>query len=204
MEPTAEPEVSAPTPRPTLRERLGEKLPEIFIQALFLLIAVVLAFAVEEWREERELDRLAGEARLAILQEIERNHDELLESRTDTTAAIATLATALAAAAQGTPLPDEVMKGFELSLFSSAAWNTAQSTEASRRMDYAWMLQVSQTYELQAMVQQAQDGAVQSLVALRAAGDEGEKAAAARQLLGHLRLYAGLGKALEEDYLRFR
>jgi hypothetical protein len=42
-------------------------------------VAVVLAFAVEEWREERELDGLAAEARSAMLREVRRNRDELLE-----------------------------------------------------------------------------------------------------------------------------
>ena len=48
----------------------AERLPEILIEALFMLVAVVLAFAVEEWREERELDGLAAEEFATALKEV--------------------------------------------------------------------------------------------------------------------------------------
>lgn len=202
MLPTAEPDAPAPAPRATLRARLASRLPEILIEALFLLVAVVLAFAVEEWREERELDRLADEARVAILREVARNRDELLESRQDTIDAIASLEAALAAWQQGAPGPRELKVNLELAIFSSAAWRTAQSTEASRRMNYAWMLQVSQSYELQAMYQEAQWAAVEALVTLRTTGAEATQAETARALLGRVRLLTSLGQALEEDYAK--
>ena len=87
MPPSTEPDTAAAASRASLGARLGERLPEILIEALFMLVAVVLAFAVEEWREERELDGLAAEARGAILQEVRRNRDELIESKQDTGAA---------------------------------------------------------------------------------------------------------------------
>ena len=54
MPPTAEPDTAAATPRASFGTRIVERLPEIVIEALFMLVAVVLAFAVEEWREERD------------------------------------------------------------------------------------------------------------------------------------------------------
>ena len=88
---SAELDTPAAPPRPALGRRIAERLPEILIEALFTLVAVVLAFAVEEWREERELDGLAAEARGAILQEVTRNRDELMESKQGTTDATAAL-----------------------------------------------------------------------------------------------------------------
>lgn len=207
MQPTAEPEVVAVEPeipliepRPTLTARIAERLPEIIIEALFTLVAVVLAFAVEEWREERELDGRAEEARLAILQEVRRNRDELLESRQQTVDAIAALEASLAPPAQDAPAPGHVAINLELALLSSAAWTTAQSTEASRRMDYAWTLRVSQAYELQAMYQDAQWAAAEALVTFRTSSDEAKQDETARALLGRVRLLTSLGEALEDDY----
>lgn len=184
-----------------------------------MLVAVVLAFAVEEWREERELDGLAAEARGAILQEVTRNRDELIESKQGTTDATAALEAWLdqaaqvmpstqeaqragsAEAAQPTPaLPDPAVNLSKLALLSSAAWRTAQSTEASRRMDYAWMLQISQTYELQAMFQDAQSATIEALVTHRTSVDEATRRATARALLGRIRVLTSLGQALEDDY----
>jgi hypothetical protein len=65
---SAEAATAPAAPRASLGMRIAERLPEIMIEALFMLVAVVLAFAVEEWREERELDGLAAQARGAILQ----------------------------------------------------------------------------------------------------------------------------------------
>ena len=219
MPPTAEPDTAAAAPRASLGTRIAERLPEIVIEALFMLVAVVLAFAVEEWREERELDGLAAEARGAILQEVTRNRDELIESKQGTTDATAALEAWLdqaaqvmpstqeaqragsAEAAQPTPaLPDPAVNLSKLALLSSAAWRTAQSTEASRRMDYAWMLQISQTYELQAMYQDAQSETIDALVTHRTSMDEATRRATARALLGRIRVLTSLGQALEDDY----
>jgi hypothetical protein len=203
---TTEPDTAAATPRSPFGTRIAERLPEILIEALFTLVAVVLAFAVEEWREERELDGVAAEARGAILQEVTRNRDELIESKQSTTDAIAALeawleqAEQVAQTAQPMPaLPDAAFK-LELALLSSAAWRTAQSTEASRRMDYTWMLQISQTYELQAMYQDAQSAAVEAIVTQRTSVDEATRRATARALFGRIRMLSSLGQSLEEDY----
>jgi hypothetical protein len=106
-----------------------------------------------------------------------------------------------AEAALPTPaLPDPAVNLSSLALLSSAAWRTAQSTEASRRMDYAWMLQISQTYELQAMYQDAQSATIDALVTHRTSMDEATRRATARALLGRIRVLTSLGQALEDDY----
>ena len=221
MPPTAEPDAAAAAPRASLGTRIAERLPEIVIEALFMLVAVVLAFAVEEWREERELDGLAAEARGAILQEVTSNRDELIESKQGTTDAIAglrrgsrrpgrarkpclPLKNPSARQARKTRSPHRRCRTprstLKLALLSSAAWRTAQSTEASRRMDYSWMLQISQTYELQSIYQDAQSAMVEALVTYRTSMDESTRRATARALLGRIRVLKSLGQSLEDDY----
>ena len=198
MPPTAEPEVPVvATPPASFRARIAARLPEILIEALFVLIAVLLAFLVEEWREERELDRIAEEARLAIVQELRHNHDELLESRQDITDAIAALESALAAEP---PALDGVTSDFEIALLSTAAWRSAQSMEAARRMDHTWMLTVARAYELQTLYEQAQWAALDANMTFSAADGDAERAAAARGALARIRFVAAMGRALEGDY----
>jgi hypothetical protein len=96
-------------------------------------------------------------------------------------------------------VPDPAVN-LELALLSSAAWRAAQSTEASRRMDYPWMLQISQTYELQAMYHEAQSATLEAVVRYRASVDAATRQAAARALLGRIRVLTSLGQSLEEDY----
>lgn len=196
MLPTAT-ETPAAAPRATLGARLTERLPQIVIEALFVLIAVVLAFLVEEWREERELDKIAEEARRAIVQELQHNHDELLESRQDIADAIAALETALAT---DSPTLTGVTSDFEIALLSTAAWRSAQSMEAARRMDQTWMLTVARAYEFQALYEQAQWAALDANMMFRAAHGDSARADAARRALARIRFVAGLGRGVEGDY----
>ena len=198
MQPTAEPDAPAASPKvPAWRSRL----PEILTQALLTLVAVVLAFAVEEWREEQELDRVAEEARLAILQELRHNHEELLESRQDTLDSIAELEAALVPVdAAASPALRELVASFELALLSTAAWHSAQSADAARRMEYDWVLQVARAYELQGLYERAQWAAIEANMAFQAAEDDAARAAGARALLARLHFLAGASRWLEGDY----
>ena len=60
---------------PTLRQ----KLPQIAIEAAMVPFAVFATFGVEEWREERQLRRLAAATRSAVETEVSAN---LAEFRT--------------------------------------------------------------------------------------------------------------------------
>lgn len=193
-------EIAAAPARPGLRVRLRERLPEILIEAFFVLVAVVLAFAVDEWREQRELAGRAAEARRAIVAELASNREELRDARRELDTALAALATA-----QGDDAPAvegrrrELSVNLSLALLSSAAWRTAQSTEASRRMDYEWLLDVSRVYELQAMFLRAQWAAVTRLSSLAPTGDQ-TPADVARTIHGRVRLASTLCDGLLAAY----
>jgi hypothetical protein len=66
----AERSESEATERPGLRPRLREKLPELLLEAVSVVFAVLLALAVDEWRETRSRNALAARARASILEEI--------------------------------------------------------------------------------------------------------------------------------------
>lgn len=51
----------------SLRTRLREKLPEIIIEAIFLALAALVAFAIDAWRVERQQKNDAAIAVAAIL-----------------------------------------------------------------------------------------------------------------------------------------
>jgi hypothetical protein len=62
------------------------------------------------------------------------------------------------------------------------------------------MLQISQTYELQAMYQDAQSATIDALVTHRTSMDDATRRATARALLGRIRVLMSLGQSLENDY----
>ena len=85
--------------------RLRERLPEILLEAFSVLVAVLLAFAVEEWRDDRELAQRADEARVAIVAEIARNERELAGVQQDLQTTLEALENAAKATREGNP-PD--------------------------------------------------------------------------------------------------
>lgn len=192
---------ATPQPSPRWTARIAPRLPEILIEAVFTLVAVLLAFAVEEWREERELDRTAQEARVAIALEVKHNHGQLLQSRQETLDLIAALKAALAAPEiMGSAKFQEICHGFELALLSSAAWHSAQSMDAARRMDYGWMLQTARAYERQALYEQAQRDAIEANTILKATRDDAITTEIVLALLVRLQQVQSLSEALEKDF----
>lgn len=191
----------AATSRPRLASRVRERLPEILIEAFFVLVAVVLAFAVDQWREERELAGRALEARRAIVAELASNREELRDARRELDTALAALAAAQSAVPEPSAAPArrELAVNLSLALLSSAAWRTAQATEASRRLDYAWLLSVSRVYELQAMYLDAQWAAVMRLSSLAPTGEQ-TSADVARTIQGRVKLASTLCDGLLSAY----
>jgi len=65
------------TARRPWHEALRAKLPEILLEAASVLVAVLLAFAVDEWRDAREKRQLADRARSTVVAELRVNREEL-------------------------------------------------------------------------------------------------------------------------------
>jgi hypothetical protein len=171
--------------------------PEILVQTFLVLIAVLLALGADEWREDRGLEQLAVEARTALLSEVARNRDELARGEAELHAVLGNVQAALAAP-NDSGVSAALSVQLDLALLSSAAWRTAQSSDALRRLDYDWVIQVSQVYELQDMYLRAQWSAVDDVVTVSAS--ELSTQAVARKLIGRLRMLATLHAGLKTAY----
>lgn len=143
---------------PGLRPRLKEKLPELILEAVSVVFAVLLALAVDEWRETRSRNALAERARASILEEIRNNETELRNTRDNNRALLAKIEEAQSQLAQkrNTSLDFH----FEIALLSSSAWNTAQMTQAANHLDFEWLRRISNVYELQALYVTSQSAVV--------------------------------------------
>ncbi|MES1242908.1 MAG: hypothetical protein ABUT39_14935 [Acidobacteriota bacterium] len=144
-------EVKAMETRPVgpngLRPRLREKFPELLVEAASVVFAVLLALAVDEWRENRSHKELAEHARTGILEEIRSNESELRNSRQANRALLRQVEEALLRIQERRDT--SLQFNFQIALLSSAAWNTAQVTQAASFLDFDWLRRVSKVYELQ-------------------------------------------------------
>lgn len=182
--------------RPPLHERLREKLPEILIEAGSIVVALLLAFAVNAWHERRQEDERAQVARDGILAELRANREEVESARSQLKEIVATLQGALG---DGKPVAHELNVNLGISLLSSAAWRTALATQASQRIDFAWTTRIAKLYELQDNFLRVQNAAVDQLAAIPPNADLSGKQVAA-QLVPRFRALVQLADGLARGY----
>ncbi len=126
---------------PTLRE----KLPEIAIEAAMVVFAVLAAFGVEEWREQRRLREFAAVARSAVETEIAENLEQFRAAAPALTELMELLDRVLRAADEDRSVPFELR--IRLPAMSMAAWRAAQGSPGAPYFEHEWVIRVSRVYE---------------------------------------------------------
>ena len=145
-----------------LGPRLRDKLPELLLEAASVVFAVLLALAVDEWRETKSRDALAARARASILEEIRSNESELRNSRSKNRALQQQIEEALRRVKQREP-ETSLEINFQIAFLSSSSWQTAQMTQAANFLDFDWVRRVSKVYEHQELYLTSQSAVVDRL-----------------------------------------
>jgi hypothetical protein len=151
-------EPEPPRERVRVREQLRHKLPEILLEAGSVVFAILLAFAVDQWREERGHREMAARARATIISELRANRNELSGTFERNTAVIGHMQEQMAQLRKKkTASVDTTM---HLAQLSAAAFQAAQSTQAIQFVDFDWLVGVGRVYELQKTYALVQDAAL--------------------------------------------
>ena len=149
----------------SLRTRLQEKLPEIIIEAIFLALAVLAAFAIDAWRVERQQQQDTVTAIASI-------RAELQENQASVKATLLGLQTSLLAIA---PLVDAEQKPSEnsmikikypLAMLSTASWTMAQNNQSLAKLSHPQRTDLAKLYELQGWFNEGQRRAQQVITEL--------------------------------------
>ncbi len=171
---------SAPARRPfrTFVGRLAERWPELLVEVVSIVGAVLLAFAVDAWRAERN-QRLESETlRAAVLAEMQANREELARSQASLSKALAQIRSLVNAASEGS----ELELGFNLALLSSAAYDVMQGSSAAASIELDWRIRAARAYELQELVQDRQARVVNALGRLAKLPPDSSPQSIAREL----------------------
>jgi len=179
-----------------LRARLREKLPEILIEAASVVLALLLALALNSWNDARHDRERAAAARAAILAELRGNRAEVAEARATLKAIINDLQAALD---PDKPEPRELKVNLGLSLLSSAAWHAALATQASQELDFAWTTRIAKVYELQDNYLRVQNTAMDQLGAIPPGRNLGSRQIA-QSLIQRMVLLSQLADGLARSY----
>ncbi|WP_371280192.1 hypothetical protein [Dokdonella sp.] len=184
--------------RPSLAIRLRERLPEILIEAASVVVALLLALAINNWSEERQQTLRADAARAAILVELQENRSELAGVQPNIRATLESLRAAVSSEA---PQPKELRVELDIALLSSAAWQAAATTRASQSIDLAWITRMAKVYELQENFQRVQNLAVDQLGSIAPEnGMDGREIALS--MIPRLNALAQIADGLMQDYDR--
>ena len=178
--------------RDRVRDRLRGKLPEIVLEAASVAFAVLLAFWVDEWRQERQERELAARARTAIVAELSANRDELRASLAAHQRTLDSLPELIRRVAGDSVARLNV--GLLVPELSSAAWRTAQATEAATLMDYTWLLRVSRAYDIQELYLRGQEDL------LRIVAEQQEPTTWLRSIERRLAMSIQVGVQLDSSY----
>jgi hypothetical protein len=182
-----------------LSAQLSEKLPEILIEAASVVFALLLALALNQWNERRELRERGETVRAAIRAELAENRIEIDAARP----ALADIRKHLRAVLDGSEVAEhELTVNLGVSLLSAAAWHASLATQASETIDFKWMTTVAKIYELQDNYLHVQAATVDQLTSIPAGGDKDAKVIAASLIAridGLAQLADGLAKAYDGE-----
>ena len=177
---------------------LRRKAPELLLEAFFVVFAVVVALAVDEWNEDRELQARVERAQASVQAELRANRAELESTRESVATLFAGVHERVEALRAG-ETPQGWDAGATLPDFSDAAWETARVTGAVAHMDYAWVLEVARVYQTQARADDAQDVVIRTLGDLSARGPALEVMVDLQgELFIALQLYENLDRKYDE------
>ena len=177
---------------------LRRRIPDLAVEAGMIFLAVVLALAAEEWREKRDRLELADRALSSVVAEIRSNLEELERTGPRNAERVEAARAVLEQIDAGGDTGDADI-GLEVALLSTAAWQSAQMSQAMHYFDLDVMRQLSEAYEIQDLYERMQTSLVDGMGDLmRIARDD--PTAAIRQGVSGVSMLAGIRDALEEVY----
>lgn len=145
------------------------KLGALVAEASMVVFAVLVALAVDEWREDREVAAQVARAQAGVEAELRANQAEFRSGYASVQAMFDSVSSMAARMQRGEVILEGNLGG-NLPEFSDAAWETARVTGTLAHMPYEWVLRTARVYEVQALARQAQSQVLSSLGGVVARG----------------------------------
>ncbi len=129
--------------------KLTKKLPDILLESLFIVVALLGALAIDEWREESEKVELAMRAQAAVVKEIKDNHQQLLEKLPVHQKMLQELTDKVAIFDKTSEVPSGFNFSYSMAILTSAAWDSARMTQSAQFMSFDKVSEFSKIYSFQ-------------------------------------------------------
>jgi hypothetical protein len=155
----------------TRATRVRDKLPEITLEAFSVLLAVFCALGVDQWRETCAQKAQGELARQRITSEVRRNTSEIEQSIPNHEQVLTNLDAGIEALERGDEI-SQVGANFEMSTYSDSAWETAKSTQTLNYVEFDWVVEITEFYELLEHCQASQREVLKHMSSL---GDDSDR-----------------------------
>ncbi|MEX2282116.1 MAG: hypothetical protein WEE89_06510 [Gemmatimonadota bacterium] len=123
-------------------------LVRVFIESSFIMLSILLALAVDEWRENRSHRLLAQQSLMIFEREIRQNLARLDDVVPYHSGLVNVVAQIRADPTRATDIRS-IVEGLETNVMLNTAWQTALATGALTHMDVETVSALSLTYSLQ-------------------------------------------------------
>lgn len=144
--------------------KLSKKLPDILLESLFIVLALLGALALEEWREDKERQGFADRAQKAILEELKSNKNQLDDKRKVHTEMLELLTKNLKTYEENGNKNADFDFSYSMALLTSAAWDTARMTQSAQLMKFEDVRDYSKIYKFQELFVENQQKLIEMIM----------------------------------------
>ena len=144
----ATPEAGANDSRPQRLASTPEWLLRVSVESLLIVLSILLALGVDEWRESRSYQELADQSLLIFAQELEQNFVKL-DDVVPYHMGLHQVVAEMAADAERVVEVHTIVEGLQPTVLQNTAWETALATGAFRHIDVNTVSHLSRIYSMQ-------------------------------------------------------
>ncbi|WP_448568274.1 hypothetical protein [Thalassotalea ganghwensis] len=149
---------------------LKERLPDILLESLFIVVALLLALGLDQWRDDQKAQQVAENARKAIYTELKDNQKKLNDKLSVHQEILAHLTHYIEEKEQALAKNDlddvEISFEYQMVLISSAAWDSAKVTQVVQNFAFSEITNFSQIYQMQRLFLSNQTQIIEKVMAM--------------------------------------
>ncbi|WP_286262051.1 hypothetical protein [Thalassotalea atypica] len=140
-----------------LKYKFAERVPDILLESFFIVVALLLALALDQWRDEQKGLELAKNAKSAIYAELTDNKQKLDDKIIAHEKILEAINSYIKKVDEKESNANELEFEYTMVLISSSAWNSAKMTQVVQSFSFKEITSFSQMYQMQDLYLSNQD-----------------------------------------------
>jgi len=129
--------------------KFSERIPDILLESFFIVVALLLALALDQWRDEQKELELAQSAKTAIYAELIDNKRQLENKSVAHEKILQTIDEYINRHNASETETESLEFEYTMVLISNSAWNSAKMTQVVQSFNFKEITNFSQVYQMQ-------------------------------------------------------